>query len=232
MISDKRSLTRQTGSGRPKKKRKARFFLSSEGIPGIHSYLSTAAFENPFTGDRIFRARPCGKVCAQCGVKPDDEFLRKSERRYWDIVEGNTRLFPEALDTLDKLSRKYRLGLITNTQGQGNMAGHRLGRFPELERLFEKIVIAGEAGIPPKPDPAPFWLCLDALGLLPGEAVFVGDDLRIDIRGADSAGLYPIWIKHYLVKRSWPNVKVLAPVISSLDQLLMMDLFLEGADVS
>lgn len=162
------------------------------------------------------------ELCQQCGIKTDARFLQECEYRYWETVEANTRLFPEALDTLGKLSLDYRLGMITNTQGQVSAAAHRLTRFPQLERIFDKVVVAGESGIAAKPDPEPFRICLDALGLWPVEAVFVGDDLRIDIKGAHSAGLFPVWIKHRLVRRSWPEVEMVVPVISSLDELLTM----------
>ncbi len=82
-----------------------------------------------------------------------------------------TRVFPEVEDVLRTLQgRAYRLALITNTQGQREEGKHRLGDYPELERLFEVIVVAGEGGIPPKPDPAPFRLCLDTMGFAPEEA--------------------------------------------------------------
>jgi putative hydrolase of the HAD superfamily len=63
-------------------------------------------------------------------------------------------------------------------------------------------------------------MCLEELGLDPSEAVYIGDDYRIDICGARDAGLHPIWIKHHLVKRNWPDVETTISVISSLDELI------------
>ena len=157
------------------------------------------------------------------GIQPDMPFLEKLESSYWNTVVEHTNIFPEAVRTLEQLCLKYRLAVITNTQGQANSNGHRFGRFPEIEKFFEIVMVAGEFGIPPKPDPLPFRLCLEGLGVLPEEAVFVGDDLRIDIGGAVGAGIQPIWIKHYSVQRSWPEIKVEFPVITSLDQLITMD---------
>jgi putative hydrolase of the HAD superfamily len=132
------------------------------------------------------------------------------------------------LSTLEKLRLKYRLAVITNTQGQTNSGGHRFGRFPEMEKFFDRIIVAGESGIPPKPDPFPFLLCLEGLGVVPENAAFVGDDLRIDIYGAIAVGIQPVWIKHHSVRRSWPDVAVHFPVITSLDQLLLMDRIIFG----
>jgi putative hydrolase of the HAD superfamily len=112
------------------------------------------------------------------------------------------------------------LALITNTQGQRTSKTHRIGLFPELDKLFKFTVIAGEGEIPAKPDPEPFRCCLEKLGITPEEAVYVGDDYRIDICGAQAVGMHAVWIQHYSVKRSWPKVETTAPIITGLDQLL------------
>ena len=151
--------------------------------------------------------------------KPDLRCLEKWEDGYWDTVKAHTTPFPETVRVLGALADEYRLALITNTQGQRTSRTHRISLFPELERFFKVIIVAGESGVPPKPDPAPFRLCLERLGVGPAEAVFVGDDWRIDICGASDAGIRPIWIKHYSVRRSWPEVETTAPVITSLNQL-------------
>jgi len=76
-------------------------------------------------------------------------------------------------------------------QGQKRDGTHRISQFPELEKYFKAVIVAGEGGIPPKPDPKPFQLCLAELDIDPSEAVYVGDDLRIDICGAQDAGIRP-----------------------------------------
>ena len=149
--------------------------------------------------------------------------LEKWETDYWAQVKSQTRPFPETMDVLEKLTNRYHLGLVTNTQGQKKNEGrHRIALFPELEEFFAAIIVAGEAGIPPKPDPKPFELCLKNLGVTPGQAVFIGDDWRIDIGGATNAGLQPVWIKHRTVNRRWPEITTAIPVISSLNELLGM----------
>ena len=164
------------------------------------------------------------------GRDPDPLLLEQWETDYWQRIEAMTRVFPEAGEVLRRLlERAYRLALITNTQGQREEGKHRLGNYPELEHLFEVIVVAGEGGIPPKPDPAPFRLCLDKMGLAPKEAAYVGDDWRIDVRGAEAVGMHPVWLKHRLVRRNWPTVETVAPVIDSLDALLDIEKLLKGA---
>lgn len=155
-------------------------------------------------------------------LAPDDKLLEQWETGYWETVKAHTSLFPEVVPVLDFLSRHYKVALVTNTQGQKASGNHRISLFPELEKYFKVIIVAGEAGIHPKPDPEPFHICLERLSVAPEEAVYVGDDWRIDICGAQDAGLHPIWLKHHSVSRKWPEVQTAVPVITNLKQLLEM----------
>lgn len=152
--------------------------------------------------------------------KPDPERFETWENEYWEGVGSRTNPFPETMQVLENLSHKYRLALVTNTQGQKSSGNHRLSLFPKLERFFQVIVVAGASGIPPKPEIEPFRLCLEQLNVFPPEAVFVGDDWRIDICGAKNAGIQPVWLKHHSVKRNWPDVDTDSPIITRLDQLI------------
>jgi len=156
-------------------------------------------------------------------LSPDIDFIEKWENEYWETVKSHSKLFPEAEQVLEALSSRYDVALITNTQGQIRIGTHRISQFPELEKYFKVIIVAGEEGIPPKPDPKPFQLCLDELSIEASEAIYIGDDYRIDICGAKDAGLHPIWLKHYSVKRNWPDVKTNVPIITRLDELLELD---------
>ncbi len=140
------------------------------------------------------------------------------ETSYWDTVNRHTRAFPETVPVLEVLSGRLRLGLISNTQGQQHVA-HRLAQFPDVQGWLEATVVAGEKGMPPKPDPRPFITCLDQLEVEASEAVFVGDDYRIDICGAAAVGMRPIWLQHHSVPRQWPAVATTVPRITSLDPL-------------
>ncbi len=153
-------------------------------------------------------------------MTPDDQLLKQWETEYWETVKANTTLFPEALDVLETLNQTYQVAMITNTQGQKRYGTHRLSLFPEIEKYFKIMIVAGENGIPPKPAAEPFHICLQELSIKGMEAVYVGDDYRIDVRGAGDAGLHPIWLKHHSVKRNWPKVRTSAPVITSLAELL------------
>jgi len=178
-------------------------------------------FSRPAIWQAVYDAFAC---------KPDHDKLIAWEKHYWEQVKEHTNPFPETLSVMEVLKKQYRLGLITNTPGQKNTGTHRIALFPDLEQYFETIVVAGEKGIPPKPDPLPFRTCLEAMNIGPEEAAYVGDDWRIDICGARDIGIQPIWIQHHSVKRNWPDVQPFEPTITSLEELLNLPLSLEKSN--
>lgn len=162
-------------------------------------------------------------VFAAFGRRGEAATLERWEDEYWACVNRHTAMFPETAEVLRKLAIRYRLALVTNTQGQTKSDSHRLSEFPALEGCFDKIVVAGEGDIAAKPDAEPFRLCLAGLDLSPTQAVFVGDDYRIDVCGALSVGMRAIWLKHHSVERRWPCVSTRPPVIRELGELLELD---------
>ena len=168
-------------------------------------------------------------VAERFGLAIKAETLVGWEDEYWRQVSARTRPFTETREVISQLAVEYRLGLITNTQGQAAGAGHRLADFPELAPFFEIIVVAGESGVAAKPDAAPFVRCLAELRLAARAALFVGDDWRIDVCGARAAGMPAVWLQHHSVLRRWPDVQNRAPIITSLAPLLDAN-FLRAVD--
>jgi HAD superfamily hydrolase (TIGR01549 family) len=174
-------------------------------------------------GRNFSRAGLWKEVYGSFGREVAMDALRRMEMEYWETVQRWTRPFAETDRVLSELAGRYKLAVVSNTQGQLDQTGHRIAEFPEIGRHFETVVIAGESGIPPKPDPRPFLVCLERLELGSDEVVFVGDDWSIDIEGATNVGIRAVWLKHRSVKRSWPEVTTSVPVIESLDELLGLD---------
>jgi putative hydrolase of the HAD superfamily len=52
-----------------------------------------------------------------------------------------------------------------------------------------------EDGLPIKPDPAPFLALCERLGVVPGQAMFVGDSLSKDLTPAKRLGMTTVWIE-------------------------------------
>ncbi len=174
--------------------------------------------QSNFSRQDLFRG-----VCRSFGRETETESLVQWENRYWERVRASTKLFPETVEVLSRLCLSYRLGMITNTQGQRPSVMHRLGEIPEIPGFFEAVVVAGEGGVPPKPDPLPFQVCLERMRLHPEEAVYVGDDWYIDVLGARSVGMRAIWLQHESVRRNWPSGDGGTLIITRLDDLLSID---------
>lgn len=90
---------------------------------------------------------------------------------------------------LSRLAHRYRLGIVSNFYG--NLA--TVCKDAGLDAFFSVIVDSTLAGST-KPDPRIFRYALDALGLSPGEAVFVGDSLPRDMAGARGVGMPHVWL--------------------------------------
>jgi HAD superfamily hydrolase (TIGR01549 family) len=184
-------------------------------------FLSTyRRMRKEFHARSVFsRARLWTEVFKHFSRTPDPERIERWETDYWTQVKAMTSTFPETFEVLESLRDTYKLAMITNTQGQKMPGGHRISLFPDLESYFDPIIVAGESGIPPKPHPEVFRLCLEKLDLKPSQAVFVGDDWRIDICGARDAGLHQVWLKHRAIKRNWPKADTPVIEITDLTQL-------------
>lgn len=155
--------------------------------------------------------------------EPNTTLISAEEDDYWETINSKTSLFPETKAVLRQLAPAYQLALITNTQGQESSGRHRIRLFPDLESLFEVVIIAGENDISPKPDPMPFLICLEKLGIDPTAAIYIGDDWIIDVCGAQAVGIQPIWLKHHSISRNWPLIETQVPIITSLEPLLDLE---------
>ena len=111
--------------------------------------------------------------------------------RYSTVRLDNMYVLPGVQSTLGLLrSRGYRLGLLTN--GDGETQRFKIERFG-LARYFETILIEGELGFG-KPDVRVYRLALSALGLTPERAWMVGDNLNWDVEAPQRMGIKAIWI--------------------------------------
>lgn len=107
---------------------------------------------------------------------------------------GFCRFIPNALSAIESLHDKgYKLGLVSN------------GKTPFQERnfnalgvshLFGSVVVSEAVGFR-KPEPEIFMLACKALDTAPENVVFVGDNPVADIEGANSSGMYTVYIPRY-----------------------------------
>jgi putative hydrolase of the HAD superfamily len=117
----------------------------------------------------------------------DDELARylEAEHTAWDPAR---RLAAHTHALLESLrERGLRLGLVSNAFDPGWLL-HRDLEQMGLEQRLDYSVFSSEVGTR-KPHPAIFTRALDALEVSPKHALFVGDRLYEDVRGAGELGM-------------------------------------------
>lgn len=81
---------------------------------------------------------------------------------YWSIA-SQTEPYEDAKEIIEYLDSKgYKLGIVTNSDGEGGNKSSRLKTFPLIDK-FDLILIAGEGGIRPKPNLEPFIISCEKL---------------------------------------------------------------------
>lgn len=120
----------------------------------------------------------------------DAALARKLAAAYAEARRSRHVQFPEALSTLQRLSRSFRLAMITN--GAPRVQRLKL-EGSGLAEFFDPVVISGELGVG-KPDPSIFRYALEKVGVPAESALMVGNSLTHDVAGAQSAGIRAAWV--------------------------------------
>lgn len=100
--------------------------------------------------------------------------------------------FPNLISMLEELQNdNLLLGMITNGKGQFQLDNIKaLG----IEEYFDPILVSEWEGIK-KPQSQIFGRALKQLGILPEEALFIGDHPINDVQGARDVGMISVWKK-------------------------------------
>ena len=111
-------------------------------------------------------------------------------KAYWRGVLDNMALSPGAREIMEELRRMgIRIGLGTDMTAY--IQYEKLIRLGLMEYM-DFIVSSEEAGTD-KPGNAFFMLCARKAGCLPGECLFIGDNIVRDYGGAAAAGMQARW---------------------------------------
>lgn len=102
---------------------------------------------------------------------------------YWESFCNICVFEPFAKEVVEKLSKKYKLGVITN--GLSDSQRKRL-EVCGIHRYFHSVIISDEVGYY-KPEPQIFDLSLTELEVENHEVLFIGDSLSDDLEGAKNA---------------------------------------------
>lgn len=135
-----------------------------------------------------------------------DDIIRNALDRLFAITQTNWILEDDAVSTLKKLETDgYKMGLISNA-GDDKDVQQLVQRFG-IASHFD-FVLTSAACSYRKPHPRIFEMALSKWYFLSSEAVMVGDNLDADIRGAQNAGLYGIWISRRAGSRTKDQLQI------------------------
>jgi putative hydrolase of the HAD superfamily len=133
-------------------------------------------------------AERVGRILTNLEARLPDETMAKMVNAYEEnILECPPILIEGARETLERLARKYRLGIISDVGFSPGRVLRQLLRENDLLDFFDSLVFSDEAGRS-KPHAEVFALTARNLGADPTEMAHIGDLEFTDIVGAKQAG--------------------------------------------
>ncbi len=112
-------------------------------------------------------------------------------QEYLDICPLMTKMMPGAIDCLKLLSRKFKIGILTNGFEQTQtikLKESGIGLFVDYMQSSERVGLA-------KPADAFFKLALNSVGCKPKNALYIGDNFRTDVLGGLQSGIKTFWYR-------------------------------------
>jgi len=181
--------------------------LSGEGFDRAF-YAADDALVGAIPTDLSFREtveRLAAGLARELGAPP--ELAARVASRF--LADSLERLAGSAA-LLATLSRRYRLGIVSNFYGNLGAVAASTGIARHLGVAIDSAAVGFE-----KPDPRIFQAALDALATSADRAVFVGDSLPRDMAGARGIGMRHVYLKPGAAAACCPE----DAVIATLDRL-------------
>ncbi|HEX6832808.1 MAG TPA: HAD family hydrolase [Rudaea sp.] len=153
-------------------------------LEALRELRDRIAEENPHLGHDFGALR---RLCLRAALVPhgyDDGHIETAYETFY-AARNEVECYTDALPALERLAQRFPLVSITN----GNADLDRIG----MAHFFRFTVSSRECGIA-KPAPEIFHRACEHLGVAPAEVLHVGDDLHLDVAGAQAAGLRTAWM--------------------------------------
>jgi putative hydrolase of the HAD superfamily len=167
------------------------------------------------------------ELFAHFGIELSDEELDRfleSEHRAWEparVLGGTTHALLESLR-----GRGLKLGLVSNAFDPGPLLHRDLEQLGIAERI-DFAVFSSEVG-KRKPHPAIFRRALEVLDVAPEDALFVGDRLFEDVRGAGELGMTTVQALWFRADENPDGVEPDHEAFTQMDVLNIVDRLLTG----
>ena len=139
---------------------------------------------------------------------------------YYKVIHSVRLVYPDVVSTLKTLAESgTRMGIISNTTNPEFIKEEEL-RQTKLSAYFEFAIFSSSAPYR-KPHPSIFNAAISRLNMKAENILFVGDDLKTDVMGAQSVGMQTAWLNRglsKLVENITPHYQ-----ITSLSELLVIE---------
>ena len=156
-----------------------------------------------------------------------DAAVEKITRAHMRQLQQSFEVRPETLQVLDWAKSRYRTAMISNF-AYAPALHESLDHFG-IRSAFETVVVSAEVGWC-KPHRIIFDHAFEKMGIRPAEALFVGDQLYIDVYGALNCGMHVAWLE--TKQQDWAppdvpistlkptyTVRIISEIINLLDGL-------------
>lgn len=121
-----------------------------------------------------------------------DDAIEAITKAHMAQLQASFEVRPEVVRALEWAKSRYRVGMISNF-GYAPALYESLDRFG-IRSAFDTVVISAEVGWC-KPHRLIFEHAFEKMKVRPSEALFLGDQLYIDVYGALGAGMHVVWIE-------------------------------------
>jgi len=147
-------------------------------------------------------------------ITDNEELARIVQSRWFDFVDST--LYPEVKEVLSELKQRgLKLGLISNGyEEEINLILEKA----DLEKTIFNIIVGVDTIRKAKPNPDIFKYAISKLNVKLEEAMFVGDNVEADYKGAENAGIHALLIDRTETKQSdQRTIKNLKEILSQIN---------------
>ena len=139
---------------------------------------------------------------------------------YWDYIIKRVKLFPKVKSLLSSLSKKYKLLMLSDSDGNVEVKKRRIDKF-DIRKYFKGVYTSDDTEWN-KPNIKCYEWLINKTKIKPHETVSVGDHPETDLITAKQLGMTTIWLKkgEYASQKKYNYVDFEIDEIADLAKIL------------
>jgi putative hydrolase of the HAD superfamily len=137
------------------------------------------------------------RMCDYLDIEYDDALVEKLTKYR---TQGDYKLNKGVKKNLERLSKKYRLGVLSNSLPSRK---HHELKIDDIDRYFDQIIISSEEGVR-KPNRKIYEIAIESSGFKPNEILFI-DDKVSSLKGAVESGIENV-VLYKTVSEEYPTI--------------------------